>query len=678
MEYYTDGDYGPPSSPGLVAKRVNLSDLGPEAYGLYESDTDEELDINSPWAPALRSTTSGNSKRRRFGSKLARWRPSRKDGLLIQMMAPELGSTIADEVQLRVLPEDLDDDVLSSPEVDHDDAPPTPSLSPATAETDSSSTSSTYDFEPPPSPTLTSIDSPDYQEFLSLQLPSSSSSLSSSPSLYSPDTISDKSELATKTRVPTWQEERDTLRLAEEQDTQRLAPSRVRRSTRGPRTRVALPLIIRADTESSPVMSCPDTGSVDNIISLELATSLGLPLEPSGQGKPFSLANGKVVRSVASSSFSCSFVGLDEATVAVFECLVYVFESLVVPVIMGATFLEEAEVFTKYKDLLVQQTVPSVQMLRVNSLGIPRKGLVCRIDTFVGCANADTGSDVDLISPAFAKQRGLQVFEEELVLEFADGSTAYTSGSVKASFAIGEVDSVRGFIPRGNPIEVEFFVLDTLSFDILVGQDTLEELEVLHKHDDLFVNGIPEPGLSDCNFIRYIGKLESAVKSTVDTVRNALLPSRRLQLDTNSPPVREEQERLLAIQRSNAIKEGHSPTSTGQYVCEVPGCNALPFQTQYLLNSHANLHSTNRPHYCPVQGCPRSEGGKGFKRKNEMIRHGLIHESPGYTTCNDMSEFIIMTEIKMIQLLLQFSLKGQMGRAEGVGEEETPRTEYLI
>lgn len=42
------------------------------------------------------------------------------------------------------------------------------------------------------------------------------------------------------------------------------------------------------------------------------------------------------------------------------------------------------------------------------------------------------------------------------------------------------------------------------------------------------------------------------------------------------------------------------------------------------------MHSQSRPHYCPVAGCSRSEGGKGFKRKNEMIRHGLVHNSPGY------------------------------------------------
>ncbi|KAJ2993055.1 hypothetical protein NUW58_g1963 [Xylaria curta] len=68
----------------------------------------------------------------------------------------------------------------------------------------------------------------------------------------------------------------------------------------------------------------------------------------------------------------------------------------------------------------------------------------------------------------------------------------------------------------------------------------------------------------------------------------------------------------------------------GQFICNFQGCNAQPFQTQYLLNSHANVHSSARPHYCSVKGCSRSEGGKGFKRKNEMIRHGLVHDSPGY------------------------------------------------
>jgi uncharacterized Zn-finger protein len=59
-------------------------------------------------------------------------------------------------------------------------------------------------------------------------------------------------------------------------------------------------------------------------------------------------------------------------------------------------------------------------------------------------------------------------------------------------------------------------------------------------------------------------------------------------------------------------------------------CSGFVTTCANFLSSHTNVHSSNRPHYCPVKDCPRGEGGKGFKRKNEMIRHGLVHQSPGY------------------------------------------------
>lgn len=86
---------------------------------------------------------------------------------------------------------------------------------------------------------------------------------------------------------------------------------------------------------------------------------------------------------------------------------------------------------------------------------------------------------------------------------------------------------------------------------------------------------------------------------------------------------------MTSVADRMSIDEITNP-QVGSYSCSYTGCTAPPFQTQYLLNSHANVHSSVRPHYCPVQGCPRAEGGKGFKRKNEMIRHGLVHDSPGY------------------------------------------------
>jgi hypothetical protein len=83
-------------------------------------------------------------------------------------------------------------------------------------------------------------------------------------------------------------------------------------------------------------------------------------------------------------------------------------------------------------------------------------------------------------------------------------------------------------------------------------------------------------------------------------------------------------------QALNGPLSANGPFTSSTFKCTHPGCTAQPFQTQYLLNSHANVHSSSRPHYCPVKSCARSFGGRGFKRKNEMIRHGLVHDSPGY------------------------------------------------
>ncbi|KAM0802242.1 hypothetical protein BDR22DRAFT_803722 [Usnea florida] len=68
----------------------------------------------------------------------------------------------------------------------------------------------------------------------------------------------------------------------------------------------------------------------------------------------------------------------------------------------------------------------------------------------------------------------------------------------------------------------------------------------------------------------------------------------------------------------------------GIFECDHVGCTAPAFGTQDCLDRHMSSHSTIRPYYCPVPGCARYHGGRGFKRKNEMIRHGLVHASPRY------------------------------------------------
>lgn len=70
---------------------------------------------------------------------------------------------------------------------------------------------------------------------------------------------------------------------------------------------------------------------------------------------------------------------------------------------------------------------------------------------------------------------------------------------------------------------------------------------------------------------------------------------------------------------------GITQKQTGGYKCTDDGCTAAPFQTRFLLDAHSNVHTSSRPYHCPVKGCARGEGGKPFKKKYEMIRHGLEH-----------------------------------------------------
>lgn len=303
----------------------------------------------------------------------------------------------------------------------------------------------------------------------------------------------------------------------------------------------------------------------------------------------------------------------------------------------GMEFLEKTETLSKHRDRLVEEIVPILQNFRVQAVGQQKKSLVCRLDSHMGFANPDTGSDLDLVSYQYAKTRFSIEPASEAVM-FADGSIDHTCGVLRTSFTVGHVADDSEFVARGKTLSLNFYVLDGLTSDILVGQDTLEALNVFAGHTASFIPDIPRLGGSDINIIQLISNFESSTRDKLRDsgrwVSNVL--GRNTDLAQTSTTMSPEQRLDLEDQRENARAE--SPTSvTNGFQCTFPNCNAPPFATQYLLNSHANVHSRARPYYCPVSGCRRSLGGNGFKRKDEMIRHGLVHASPGYTCpfCTD-------------------------------------------
>jgi hypothetical protein len=309
----------------------------------------------------------------------------------------------------------------------------------------------------------------------------------------------------------------------------------------------------------------------------------------------------------------------------------FIFQKLAVPIIMGMEFLEKTETLGKHRDRLVEESVPILQNFRVQAVGQPKKSLVCRLDSHVGCANADTGSDLDLVSYQYANKR-FSIEPAKEAIMFADGSINHTCGVFHTSFTVGHVADESNFVARGKTLSLDFYVLDGLTSDILVGQDTLEMLNVFAEHTTSFIPDIPRLDGSDINIIQLISNFGRSTRSILRDAPRWVFGAlgRKTDFTQTSTTMSSEQRLDLEDQRENARAEA-SASSTGSFQCTFPDCDAPPFATQYLLNSHVNVHSRARAHYCLVSGCPRGPGGRGFKRKSEMIRHGLVHDSPGYT-----------------------------------------------
>ncbi|KAL4904978.1 hypothetical protein BDW74DRAFT_178545 [Aspergillus multicolor] len=129
----------------------------------------------------------------------------------------------------------------------------------------------------------------------------------------------------------------------------------------------------------------------------------------------------------------------------------------------------------------------------------------------------DTGSNVMLVSTTYAKRHGLKVdegLEDLLEVEFADGSTAWTSGVVRdASWSV-----------CGKTIRCDFHVLDSLCVDVVLNNDYLFDNGVFSEFEEYFFDADTDGPRKVCN-IRLIDKYGK----TLDTLE------KESEKDLNSP-----------------------------------------------------------------------------------------------------------------------------------------------
>lgn len=280
------------------------------------------------------------------------------------------------------------------------------------------------------------------------------------------------------------------------------------------KTRLGLPLILGNGHTYRPttILACADTGSEENIISKELAESLGHYSFNAIPGtQRFMLANGNIVESIGCIMARCQFENDAYDPTKAMTCIFHVLSKLAAPLIVGMAFLEETKTLIEHRDRLVHIPRPAIQALNVYSVGRPRKQLHCRLNERSVLATPDTGSEVDLMSPRFALERGLSIISgSKEMIEFADGSVGVTSGTVQATLQVIVEGINTSFVQ--SIIFVDFLLLDTLVHDVLIGEDSLEELCVFTDHQNSLYPVTDMTGPLGLNSIRYLGAIDRTLK----------------------------------------------------------------------------------------------------------------------------------------------------------------------
>jgi hypothetical protein len=277
------------------------------------------------------------------------------------------------------------------------------------------------------------------------------------------------------------------------------------------KTRLGLPITLHKEGVMATVLSCADTGADVNIMSDELAKTLGYTTyDTLSDKKQFALANGKLVEAVGQIESTCSF-GVETESSETLTCMFYILLKAATPIIMGLDFLEQTKTMTEHRERLVRVPRPAFQALSVCAIDRPRNLLACELDRRETMATPDSGSDIDMMSPYFASERGLKVHLEEDAIELADGSIATTTGFVRAEVSIDGSKAFNPYTHLKSIATVDFFVLDSLAHDLIVGEDSLEELRVFTEHQHALVPAPHNSAPLGLNRIRYLGAVDRIV-----------------------------------------------------------------------------------------------------------------------------------------------------------------------
>ena len=267
------------------------------------------------------------------------------------------------------------------------------------------------------------------------------------------------------------------------------------------------------------IRAIPDTGADDSFISASFLKKVQRR-QPTGPGMAIlevktgngaattvQLASGKTVTCTRTVSIPWTFQNKENHTYRL-EC--HVLPKCAQDLILGERFLRLTQTLTSFKHR-ISTTLRSLgtattKLFRLNYMGHDKRWLWGRLGGDLVAALPDSGSDIMAVSADYARRRGFRVdrgYGGRVMIQFADGSTAWTEGVVRGvewEFAGG----------AGEKVACDFYVLEDLAVDVLFSSDFVFDYNVFGRHDgslSRYDDGLLAV-LGLCN-IRLIGRYSS-------------------------------------------------------------------------------------------------------------------------------------------------------------------------
>ncbi|KAI0424749.1 hypothetical protein F5Y09DRAFT_353111 [Xylaria sp. FL1042] len=257
-----------------------------------------------------------------------------------------------------------------------------------------------------------------------------------------------------------------------------------------------------------------DTGANINAISKDDADRIGIVPEPGTAGKTIQLPSGKTCLSLGAANFGFNFDG--DRTVHSIQCNIV--ENLEYSRILCYDFLRKTETLTRFFKDRIKEVVRSG--LRGFSLCLLDDPTVCdgvqaRMDGFINGTRArvvpDTGSGIMAVSASYARRLGLKVDTNRRTrVTFADGSSAITSGIVKAAWTflppdpkselrpcLDDEDDSQNEDAWNYEWEYEWHVIEGLPVDAILSLDFIKQHDIFNQHEHVFVLIPPRSTLAE-------------------------------------------------------------------------------------------------------------------------------------------------------------------------------------